>query len=79
MVRPYAHLHYFSRRSASAMLSYTGWHLSELALRRQFPLRQSIFRFRLKRIAYELIKGTKDQLYVMACSSGGTATNPASV
>jgi SAM-dependent methyltransferase len=66
MVRPFGHLHYFSQQSAREVLSRSGWQLFDACPARAVPLPRLIAGFRFRAIAYQLLKGGKDQLYVCA-------------
>jgi hypothetical protein len=66
MVLPYGHVNYFSRESARQLFIRAGWTPEEVQLSRQQSLRESIRRGEWRSLAYEVIKGGKDQLYVSA-------------
>jgi hypothetical protein len=66
MIRPYGHLHYFSRESATRMLSIGGWKIMDQRLAYIAPLSRMLYRWDFRGVLYSLIKGGKDQLYVKA-------------
>lgn len=69
MVLPYGHLHYFSYQSATKMLEQAGWKLMQQRMASTVSM-SAIFRERNWRaLAYELVKGSKDQLYLVARAS----------
>lgn len=71
MVRPYGHLHYFSRKSADMMFSAAGWKVDEMQLVRSIPLREMLLRLNIRGLAYEFLKGGRDQLYLKAVAKQG--------
>lgn len=66
MILPYGHVNYFSRRSATQLFTRAGWTTRELRLSRQQSLRENVLRGEWRTLAYQLLKGGKDQLYVSA-------------
>jgi SAM-dependent methyltransferase len=66
MIRPYGHLHYFSLASTREVLSRAGWTPLDLKLESVVPLARWVLRGDLKGLAYTLLRGGKDQLYVSA-------------
>ena len=66
MIRPYGHLHYFSRKSAEMTFSRVGWKINEMRLSRVVPLRKKLLELNLTGLAYEILRGRKDQLYIKA-------------
>ncbi|HEX9083959.1 MAG TPA: class I SAM-dependent methyltransferase [Gemmatimonadaceae bacterium] len=66
MVRPFGHLHYFSVRSAAELLRRAGWSMRASQKTRSIPIARSLRQFDLRTLAYELIKGGRDQLNVTA-------------
>ena len=66
MVRPFGHMHYFSLQSSSEMLHRSGWSVVATKLTRTTPLRWSLRNRDLRAVAYELVKGGRDQLHVSA-------------
>lgn len=66
MVRPYGHLHYFSAKSASAVFSATDWQTREMTPARYIPLTRIVLRLHLREVAYEILKGGRDQIYLTA-------------
>ena len=66
MIRPYGHLHYFSFRSAGALFEKSGWSVKNQKLASTYPLLKICRRLDIRQLAYEMLKGGRDQLYVMA-------------
>jgi SAM-dependent methyltransferase len=66
MVRPYGHVNYFSRESTRRLCARAGWTAGELSLRRVPPLLHTIARGQWRALAYEVVKGGRDQLFVSA-------------
>lgn len=66
MVRPYGHLHYFSRKSASALFEKSRWKIEKTCVARVRSLWDLLLEFRPRVIAHELLKAGPDQLYVHA-------------
>ena len=64
MIRPYGHLHYFSRLSAMRLLDRAGWKATDLRLSRTVPLRRLLAGLHLRSFARELLDGGADQLHV---------------
>lgn len=69
MVRPFGHLHYFSIPSATAMMRQAGWSVVETKVARTTPLRWLIRRLNIRSVAYEILKGGRDQLHVVAVAA----------
>lgn len=69
MVLPYGHLHYFSYQSTAKMLEQTGWQLKHQRLASTISVTQSILKGDWRALAYEIVKGSKDQLYLVASPS----------
>lgn len=70
MLRPYGHLHYFSAESVNVLFTKTKWDIIESKIYRCVPIRRLITNLKFRCIAYELIKGGKDQLFVRARAMG---------
>ena len=66
MVMPYGHLHYFSHESARQLFSRAGWRIRQARLSRHQSLTEHLARWRWRALAYELLKGGRDQLHVCA-------------
>jgi hypothetical protein len=66
MVRPYGHLHYFSRNSAARMFSAAGWRIKEQRLAYILPLSRMLYKWDFRGLLYTLLRSGKDQLYVEA-------------
>jgi hypothetical protein len=64
MLRPFGHLHYFSRRSADLMLANSGWQQTDQCLAHITGLAGLARRGLWRQLAYEVVKGGRDQLYV---------------
>jgi SAM-dependent methyltransferase len=69
MILPFGHLHYFSLESARETLRRSGWEMLDARRARPVQMRRLVVRLRLREIAYGLLKGGKDQLYVCATES----------
>lgn len=69
MVLPYGHLHYFSYKSASEMLLQAGWKIVDQRMASPVSLLTIISERNWRAFAYELVKGSKDQLYLVASAS----------
>ncbi|HJY77451.1 MAG TPA: class I SAM-dependent methyltransferase [Burkholderiales bacterium] len=66
MVRPYGHLHYFSRQSAMALFERARWKVLRTSLARVRSLWDLLLEFRPRVLAHELLKAGPDQIYVHA-------------
>ena len=66
MVRPYGHLHYFSLASAHKMFSLAGFSVEDIRLSRITPIIKTLVSFNIRGLAYEFLKGGKDQIYTHA-------------
>jgi hypothetical protein len=66
MVLPYGHLHYFSKRSSELILSDTGWRVQTSSRASTTSLPMLIRSHGLRGLAYGILVGSKDQLYVSA-------------
>ena len=65
MVRPFGHLHYFSHHSSTRMFAAAGWRLLEFQLSYITSIKRLLQNLKLKEIGYQLIKGGRDQSYIM--------------
>jgi hypothetical protein len=66
MVRPYGHVNYFSKESARRLCARAGWHAEDQRLSRIQPLLETIARGQWRSLAYEIVKGGRDQLFIGA-------------
>lgn len=69
MVLPYGHLHYFSYKSAEKMLEQAGWKIRQQRLASTVSMSAVLCERNWRALAYELLKGSKDQLYLVASAS----------
>lgn len=68
MIRPYGHLHYFSRESARRTFYQANWAMRNALLSRHQDLMEHLRRRDWRALVYECLKGGRDQLYVQANS-----------
>jgi SAM-dependent methyltransferase len=66
MIRPYGHLHYFSRRSAFELFTRAEWKIEAEYLARVQTVWQLASRFKVRALAYQMLGGGPDQLHVHA-------------
>ena len=66
MVLPFGHLHYYSFASARELLRRSGWETLDARLVRSASLWRLAAHFRVRTLAYEIVKGGRDQLYIGA-------------
>lgn len=64
MVRPFGHLHYFSRASAKQMFDISGWRLLKAIVAGPTPMATLVRALDIRAIGHALLKGSRDQLYV---------------
>jgi hypothetical protein len=63
MVRPYGHLHYFSLNSAQKMFSLVDLTVHDIRLARVIPISTMLRSWNVRRLLYEILIGSKDQIY----------------
>lgn len=69
MLRPYGHLHYFSLVSAVKMFELSGWTIDRMQLAGTHSWLGMARKLDIKQMLYTLVKGGRDQLYIMGSPS----------
>lgn len=68
MVRPYGHLHYFSRKSVEKMFAFADLEIEDSCLRRPVQISKLFSSLKWRALIYEWVVGGRDQIYARAAA-----------